>query len=181
MAASLLHQPPAEAPWIPIAVVSRPFGVNGALRCRLLNPESQSLREGVRIRLRQPTLCKTFSIQSVCSKCCVSVREIQSREQAASWRGADVFMHRCELPALSSHELYLADLVNKDVYTCRGDRLGHIIAFSHNGAQPLVCIQISPSKKVQIPFIKPILRETTPQGDVILDPPAGLLETCDWS
>ena len=183
MMAPLLHQPTVESenPWIPIAVVSRPFGVAGALRCRLFNPDSQSLREGVGIRLQLPALCTTYSIQSVFSRSCICVREIQSCEQAASWRGAHVFMRRCDFPDLLGQELYLADFINKSAYTSKGQRLGRIVAFSHNGAQPLVCIQANSNTRVQIPFVKPILQETTAQGDIILNPPHGLLETCDWS
>ena len=186
MADLLLQPTPAhkhlqEDKWIPIAVVSRPFGLAGALRCRLLNRDSCSLQQGVYVRLQLPSSCMTAQVQSVCAKNCIRLQEVNTPQQAKLWQGADVLMRRCELPALLHDELYLSDLINKSAYTPQGDYLGRIIAFADNRAQHLVCLQTEAMQRVQIPFVKPILQGTTAQGDIIIDPPAGLLEACRWS
>ncbi|MEM7403013.1 MAG: PRC-barrel domain-containing protein [Myxococcota bacterium] len=185
--ADLLLQPDAadshfqQDEWIPIAVVSRPFGIAGAMRCRLLNRDSHSLQQGVYVRLQLPNHTMTAQVQSICAKNCICLQEIQTPQQAKLWQGADVLMRRCELPALLHNELYLSDLINKSAYTPQGEYLGRIVAFADNRAQHLVCLQTEAMQRVQVPFVKPILQGTTAQGDIILNPPIGLLEACRWS
>ncbi|MEM7495464.1 MAG: ribosome maturation factor RimM [Myxococcota bacterium] len=164
--------------WVPIATVLRPFGIKGALRCKLFNLASQSLRAGVRVSLRLADKQREFCVQRVQHGCRIHLSELASRTEAEAWRGAGIWIRREDLPKLARDELYLVDVLDQFAYLPDGRLLGRVVAFADNGAQRVVCIKTEGQRTVEIPFVKPIVHEVRPDGGIVLNPPAGLFEIC---
>ncbi|HZI83964.1 MAG TPA: ribosome maturation factor RimM [Casimicrobiaceae bacterium] len=63
---------------------------------------------------------------------------LQTRETAATWRGAQVAVPRAALPAAGAGEIYLADLIGLTVVNRQGATLGRVAGHVETGAHPVL-------------------------------------------
>lgn len=163
--------------WLPIGIVARPFGIQGATRIHLRNPKSKSLRSGVRIQLLSDSgELKLFCISSVLAADKVFLDGVSSREQAGLWVGSTVWVERSAFAPLEDDEIYLSDLIGYRV-TDKGEDIGSVVGFSDNGVQILIEIEELTGRRASIPFVRPIVLEIRESEKVIkANLPEGLLE-----
>jgi 16S rRNA processing protein RimM len=64
-----------------------------------------------------------------------------SPEEADSWRGAEVAVHREDLPAPPPGEYYWVDLEGAEVSNASGERLGEIAEVFSNGAHAVLRVR----------------------------------------
>jgi len=77
---------------------------------------------------------------------------IDDREQARQLVGADIAVHRDQLPALAEDEYYWNDLVGFGVVSRDGEELGRVTGFMQTGANDVLVV--SGDRERLIPFIR---------------------------
>ena len=79
---------------------------------------------------------------------------IATREDAASWRGAEVAVPRRELPALPPGEVYWDDLTGLTAYSTAGEKLGEVADIRESPEHPLLRIVASESREILVPLVR---------------------------
>ena len=146
--------------WVLIGSVAKPFGVMGAVKIHLSNPQSQTLKEGLKLQVENARgQSVVITLGKVRPGGRVDVVEWNSMDQAQLWSGSKAFVRREDLPPISEDEVYLMDLLNAKVLEKDGNALGKIKGFSENKAQHLAIIEVKKGKEVLVPFLPPIVLE----------------------
>ena len=79
------------------------------------------------------------------------LEHIESREHAAAWRGARIFIHKTQLPPLAADEYYWADLIGAEVWTTGNIELGTVQRIIATGANDVLVVQ--GERERLIPFV----------------------------
>ena len=82
---------------------------------------------------------------------------LASREAALKLKGSKVFVRREALPEPEAGHYYLADLVGFGVVNERGEALGVVRGWMHNGAQDVM--EVAGDRLRLIPWIASVVRE----------------------
>jgi len=163
---------------IPFGVVTKPFGIQGALKLKLFNVHSENLRTSLKLFFKSNKISKNFSVKQVLHKDCIFLHEITTRTEAERWIGAEVFIERAALlPLDDENEFYYADLMGARIENINGASIGILIGLSSNGAQDLFEIQTSSGAPFSLPNVKEFVKHIDVQKKIIvIDPPLGLIE-----
>lgn len=109
----------------------------------------------------------------------VQFTSVNSREQAEDIEGMGVLLAKDLLPETAENEYYWYQYQGKLVLDQDGQAIGRVESLFNNGAQDILVVK-SREKEILIPITKSILvRET--DGELIINPPPGLLELTDDS
>lgn len=160
-----------------VGVVARPHGLQGELRIRLFDADSEALLAVSSVWLqRLPQPATPYALEHAqeigAGTYLVQLAEIETRTQAEALQGAQVLVTRADLPALADDEVYLSDLVGWTVMH-NTYAVGTVRALVHMGAQDYLELNTG----ALVPLVAPIvvaLDKTTKH--VVIDPPEGLLE-----
>lgn len=163
---------------ISLGYVVRAFGIKGGVVIKLLNDDSLTLAEGLKITVCQKKLPpKSLTISIIMDRGRVFFEEITSREEAESLRGCEILVARELLPPLEDDEYYFSDLIGASIVDMDGKVIGHLVDFSSNNAQTLFEIKTTEGKLASIPSVKPIIQKIDPDNKIIIvDLPLGILD-----
>lgn len=152
-----------------IGYVAGAHGIRGGLRVKLFDPDSTSLRPGLRVQLwtREGELLHRFEVEGATphpgtDQVRLRLAGIGDRNAAEGLRGLTIAVTRAELPPLEEDEYYLADLEGCAVW-CRseaGERLelGVVAGLSTNGVQDLLEVEFR-SRRGRKRWLLPALPE----------------------
>lgn len=76
---------------------------------------------------------------------------IDSRDQAVELTGAEIYIHRDQLPELEEGEYYWSQLEGLEVVTLKGEHFGHIDHMLETGANDVMVVQ--GDRERLIPFV----------------------------
>ncbi len=79
--------------------------------------------------------------------------ELDDRDEASAWVGADILVDRSSLPTLPTGEFYWADLVGLEVRDARGETIGRLAQMLETGAHDVMCVERAGGEEVLIPFV----------------------------
>lgn len=165
-----------------LGYVAKAVGLKGGLKLKLLNIESESLVEGLKLTIKQgklaPQELEIITLEGDGDR--VYLEGIIDRTMAEALQGSEVYIHRADLPETLPDEFYLNDLIGAEVKLQSGELVGHIVAFASNTAQTLLEVKTLPGHVVSIPLVPAIVIEIDEvKKCVIIDPPIGLLDLVD--
>jgi|SRR5581483_2444255 len=103
---------------------------------------------------------------------------ITDRDQAAALRGTKLYLARAALPPAAEGEFYWDDLIGLRAELTGGEMLGEVAAVHDYGAGASLEVRRPQGPPVMVPFTSravPVV--DLAGGRVVVDPPAGLLET----
>ena len=104
-------------------------------------------------------------------------REWNTRDEAESLRGWQVWMPETERPPAPEGEYYLGDLVGCDVLTVTGESIGVVRAWHDFGAGPLLEVERPGKGEALIPFTSAFYREVDLSAlRIVMELPEGLLD-----
>ncbi len=110
---------------IPLGLLIKPHGLRGALRIRLHDPTSTSLRRGVLCEFeRAGEVLRTATVSEVRGAgpgLSVQFEGVETVEAAEELRGVGVFVRRDALPALEQDEFYVDDVLGAEVFERTAD------------------------------------------------------------
>lgn len=168
-------------PWWPYGRVGRPHGIRGSVHVHLENPESELLREGLRVQLQLPS---GSTLETHVAECFgpgrVRFACAEERDGAAELRGALIRVSRADFPPPPDDEAYLVDLIGARVLHEEGRELGTIESFDVGGPQ-ILAVAIVPveggERRVEFPFVPGLVIAVDEHaGTVRVRPPWGLFE-----
>jgi 16S rRNA processing protein RimM len=166
--------------------VAGAHGIAGALRVRLYNQDSNTLRPDLVVELRSPaaelaTPGRRLVVDRVAPKpgsefVRVWLRDVGDRDAAAALQGYELWVDRGELPELATDEYYLRDVIGHEVVRRRSDSsdstdspwesLGTIVDVTSNGMQDLFEIRLG-SDTWLLPAIPPFVVEIAEQRVIV--------------
>ena len=155
--------------FVSLGVVARAHGIRGGLRMHLWNADSDTIRQGMVIRLGARA-CQVTS----CESGILYVQGVSDRNQAEALQGHEIKVLRRDFP---SQELYLIDLIGASVVDEAGADLGVVAGTSENGPQVLLSVTFY-NREVWVPYVSDIVREASATR-VVLRPPLGLFRDED--
>lgn len=160
-----------------IGKVVKPHGIKGAIKCLFFDLDTRILANGNTLSLRRHNISHPMVIEEKIGGINFKLDQIDDRDEADLWRGAEIFMDRALLPEAKEDEFYLVDLIGARVEDPNGLIIGELVSFTDNTAQPLATIQTKENKHFDVPFVKPILVTCDPEKNlIVLDLPEGLKE-----
>ena len=119
------------ARWIPVGVLGRPKGLQGAIWLRPFNEDIESLRVGLTVRVKREGLGeKTLSIASMAQDgkgITVSFTGERTRVAAEALVLAEVAVRRSDLAPLGEGEFYHCDMPGAAVLGAAGQSLGEVV------------------------------------------------------
>jgi 16S rRNA processing protein RimM len=95
---------------------------------------------------------------------------IDSRELAMQLAGAEIFLHRSQLPSLDEGEFYWSQLEGLEVMNTNGEKLGSIDHMLETGANDVMVVQGGDRERL-IPYVmdEVVKRVDLEQSQVIVD------------
>lgn len=176
--------PEPEDRYVALGHVSRPHGVHGALVISPYTDDPGLILKGAHLELISPDGRTRRPVESLKGKeaaqgLIVKIKNITTREAAGALQGWSLVMAREHLPAPAEEEVYWADLLGLTVKTPDGRSLGRVAHLMEAGAGLILVVpdQEDPTREYLLPFQEEFLVKLDIQnGQVIVDPPPGLLE-----
>lgn len=171
---------PGEEERVLLGHVAGAHGIGGALRVRLYNPDSNTLRPDLVVELRPGSGSSSESprrlvtVDRVAPKpgsefARVWLREVVDRDAAAALQGSELWVDRTELPELADDEYYLRDVIGHEVVRRLGDEwqsLGTIVEVTSNGMQDLFEIRLG-NETWLLPAMPPFVIEIAEQRVIV--------------
>ena len=106
----------------------------------------------------------------------LSLAGVTSRNDAEELVGCEVWVAKEDLPELADGEYYWNDFQGMEVYTIKGDDLGHVSSLMSTGAHDILVIA-GRGTEFMIPLREEFIVEINKADNkIIVDPPEGLLE-----
>lgn len=168
----------APEQWILLGRVLGAHGIRGALSIKLDNPDSQSLKPGIRVQLTRPHLPpQILEVEKLQAGRILYVVGMHDRNTAETYRQAQILIRRADLPELESDEHYLNDLLGAAIVDADGKVLGTIASFADNNAQILIEMRTVDGHFALIPFVEPLVLEVNEaEKRIVVELPEGLLD-----
>jgi 16S rRNA processing protein RimM len=105
-----------------------------------------------------------------------SLKGVTDRSAAEALKGSELFVPRARLPEPEAGEVYVHDLIGREVRFADGSVLGKILGTANYGAGELIDVRLKDrADSVLIPLAPPFL-VTTDEGAVVVDLPEGWLD-----
>lgn len=109
------------------------------------------------------------------------LKEINGREEAQRLAGAWVYVDRRALAPLEDGEYYWFQVKGAKVHTPEGRLLGRIQSVMDAGAHDLWVVVSPEGREAVLPVVEGVVLEMDiPGGEMIVQPPEGLLEAQGW-
>jgi 16S rRNA processing protein RimM len=172
---------PADAvELITVARILRPQGRRGEVLAELLTDFPERFAELDTVQGIRPEggVCALQLEQAWLHKGRVVLKfaGCETIEQAEALRGVRLAVSRAQLVELPEHSYYDFDLMDCQVTTSDGRRLGRVAAVQHYGAAPLLAVR-DQEREYLIPLAQEICTEIDiARKRIVVEPPEGLLE-----
>ena len=150
---------PAPAPdgHVAIGEIARPHGVQGELRLKLYNPDSDLLARRPRLRLRlgdgslrEATIT---SAREVNKAILVRLADVEDRDAAEALRGAEILVPREAFPALEDGEFYACDIEGARAVMSSGEEVGTVTGLASYPTCDVLVIERSSGGRVEVPLL----------------------------
>lgn len=149
---------------IKIASAFHPHGIKGDVELRLLNDdvESSILNEGMSVYLypasEKSQISKAYEEWKILklrfgNKVICTFDGMKDRTHLETLLPFEIYLPREAFPETGSDEVYLIDLIDMDVVSETGEKLGCLVSFSDNGMQYLFDIRLNDGSQITLPFV----------------------------
>jgi 16S rRNA processing protein RimM len=138
--------------------VAAAYGVSGWLKIQPFTSDPEALRGYETWWLSKPghreqRPCRMVEARRHGAFLVAKLEGIDSREQAAAYRGTEIVVPRDALPEANEGEVYLSDLAGCAVVDREGRPLGIVAEVTDNGAQPILRVVSGEGDERLIPFV----------------------------
>jgi 16S rRNA processing protein RimM len=137
--------------------VAAAYGVNGWLKIQPFTSDPEALGGYGTWWLSMPghreqQPCRVIAARRHGEFLVAKLEGIESREQAAAYRGTEIAVPRDALPETNDDEVYLSDLAGCEVVNRSGRQLGVVTGVADYGAQPILRVSGDGGERL-IPFV----------------------------
>ncbi|APR75227.1 16S rRNA processing protein RimM [Minicystis rosea] len=146
--------------YIAVAEVARPHGVQGELRLKVYNPDSDLLEQKPRVRLRLPDGttrdASIVSAREANKALLVRFAGIDDRDAAETLRNAEICVPRASFPALEDGEFYACDVEGaRAVMRSSGEEIGHVVGLASYPTCDVLLIERPGAARIEVPLLDP--------------------------
>jgi len=146
-----------------IGYVLKPQGVRGEIKIKPVseNLERYSQLDTVHIK-KSKTFNKTYAVQHVRISdrfVYLKLLEIETRDEAAVLRGAEVLIGEKELLQPSENEYFIHDLVGCQVFSDQGELIGQLEEVMQLSSNDVWVVRDEARKEILLPAIKDVISQ----------------------
>ncbi len=137
-----------------VGLITACHGLGGFLKIRSLSGEDAHLLKLRRLYIRRGEEFLPFGVEAVEGSgpsLIMKLVGIDTREEAARYRGCELWVERQDASPLAAGEYYLADLCRCRVYRC-GSELGRVVGVLGGGEQELLEVEDGRGHRFLLPF-----------------------------
>lgn len=149
---------------ITLATVTHPHGLRGEAELRLMNPDQNEsiLEEGMKVYLYPSSEKSDISpggeewvIQKLRfgNKVICHFEGMKDRTHLETFLPFEIRLPREAFPDTDDNEVYLVDLVDMDVVSEEGEKLGTLESFDDNGQQYLFNVRLNDGSVLTLPYV----------------------------
>ena len=165
---------------LPIGAVASAHGVRGQFKVKPFTAAPRDIAAYGPVWAGERQLTLTIRGMTANGLVIVSAAEVGDRDAAQALRGTALEVDRAALPAAAEDEVYHADLIGMVAETPDGTVLGRLVALHDFGAGEIAEVKPDRGPTLMLPFDPAFVPQIdVAAGRIILDPPAGLLESED--
>jgi 16S rRNA processing protein RimM len=166
---------------ITIALIARPQGLRGEVIAELLTDFPERFAELDQLRIKRAdgeTLHARLEHTRIHKgRIVLKFSGCDDIDAAEKFRGARVLVTREELVELPADTYFEFDLIDCEVRTVEGRRVGRVAGVQNYGAAPLLSVRDEEQREYLIPLTLSICVEIdVAHKRIVIDPPEGLLE-----
>ena len=171
----------AELPeYIAVGFVKKAHGVDGQIAVQPLTDYPPRFKQLAAVQVEMPTGDVSWhEIEHVScreDRVFLKLRGVNSREQAATLKGAYLNIPRTEALPLKEGEFYFFEVIGFQVVTRQGRRVGAIVEVLDMPANAVLRV-VKDGREHLIPVIPDVMVEVDRKGEtIVIDPLDGLLE-----
>ena len=160
-----------------MAQVLAPHGIRGELKCRVITDfPAQRFKRGSTLTLRgQPFVVQTARIQG--ATVLLKLRDITDRDQAATYRGADVEVATDQAVSLPPGQFYWHQVIGLSVEDATTHEvLGRVHDILETGANDVYVVRADTGREILVPAIRDVVRDIDPAaGKMLIEPLPGMI------
>ncbi|MFT3771321.1 MAG: ribosome maturation factor RimM [Minicystis sp.] len=157
--------------YIAVAEVARPHGVQGELRLKVYNPDSNLLAQRPRTRLRLPDGTtrdvSIVSVRDVNKALLVRLAGVEDRDAAEALRGAEVCVPRASFPPLEEGEFYACDVEGARAVMKGGEEIGYVTGLASYPTCDVLLIERTGGARLEVPLLNPYVGSVDVEGGVV--------------
>jgi 16S rRNA processing protein RimM len=161
-----------------VGIVTGPHGIKGAVRIKSFTADPEDvasygpLADGTGHRQFELTLLGTAK-----GVVLAAVSGVADRNAAEALRGMRLYLSRSALPPPAEDEYYHADLIGLAAVLRDGTLVGRVRAIHDFGAGDVLELERAAAPPLVVPFTRAVVPLVDfAAGQIVLDPPEGLLE-----
>jgi 16S rRNA processing protein RimM len=150
----------SERRYVPLAAVARPHGVNGELRLKVYNDDSDLLlrKPTPPIRLRMPTgeerdIRITLARAMTKGMMLVRLEGVSSRDAAEAMRGAELCVPRDAFPPLDEGEFYVCDIEGARAELPGGEAIGRVVELRSYPTCSVLVVARAEKPELEVPLL----------------------------
>ena len=158
--------------YIAIAEIARPHGVQGELRLKVYNPDSDLLKQKPRVRLRlSDGTTRDVSIVSAreANKALlVRLAGVDDRDAGEALRNAEICVQRASFPPLEEGEFYACDVEGaRAVMRASGEEIGHVAGLASYPTCDVLLIERAAGGRLEVPLLDPYVGSVDVERGVV--------------
>jgi 16S rRNA processing protein RimM len=152
-------RPVLRGDWIPVAEIARPHGIQGELRLKVFNPDSDLLAQRPKVRLRTPDgVERDVAITTARDSnkaLLVRIAGVDDRNAAEALRGAELCVPREDFPPLPEGEFYACDVEGARALLPTGEEIGLVYGLNSYPTCDVLLVERSApaSGRIEVPLL----------------------------
>ena len=152
---------------IQIAVVVKPQGLNGELKCKLFNPNNEILKNVKEIYLEGKDVpSRVVSMRFLNDFMFLKLGTITTREKADLLRGFGIYVDK-NLVEIPDDEFIISDIIGSEVQDEDGNYIGTLNDVQNYGATDIFVIE-QYKREYMVPFVNDIIKKILPKQKLII-------------
>lgn len=156
---------PTKDPFIAIGKIGAPWGLKGAFKVHLYNPDSQILFELEKVWVdsgKAPSALGILAARVQGKSIILHLEGVSSPEKALLWRGEEIFIPSKALAPPEQGEFYHFQLIGLDVFATSGEKIGILKQIANYGASDVFEIEQEGTKEaLLVPYTRDFVKEVS--------------------
>lgn len=156
-------------------------GIRGEVKLIMYTDGPEFFDDIKKLYTKDDDILNIVSLRSKKGTLIADIREIDTIEKAQSMKNTELYANREDLPPLSEGRYYVVDILDLDVVTDEGRRLGRIKDVFNTGSNDVYTVVDQNNKEYFIPIIDEVLLNTDMEkGEVLVHLTKGLIDDENW-
>jgi 16S rRNA processing protein RimM len=159
-----------------VGVITGAHGIRGEVKLRSFTAHPTAIASYAPLETTAGAKLEILRMRAQKDDFIASLKGVTDRSAAEALKGRELFVPRARLPEPEAGEVYVHDLIGREVRFADGSVLGKILGTANYGAGELIDVRLKDrADSVLIPLAPPFL-VTTDEGAVVVDLPEGWLD-----